>query len=162
MICHFASKFLHISSLLISLEVWDALQNSTLKACLITWSSFSSVVICWFLVAYQRMWSVMSFFHLHVVCGIKISVKLPLQMGTLWWLPLLPSYSWSGSYCAHWWEWNVQCIMLYGNSIYHGSWVDSHSIKKKTALATWCTVQHPRASAISWYLTWSSVHNIYP
>ena len=63
---------------------------------MITWSTFSSILIAWFLAVngcvYKHIWSAIPIYRYWVVCGIKMSIKSPSQMevqGTLWWLPLV-------------------------------------------------------------------------
>ena len=70
--------------------------ESSLEACLITWSTFSSVLITWFVVVngrvYKHIRSATPIYRSCVVCGIKTLVKSPSQVevqGILQWLPLV-------------------------------------------------------------------------
>ena len=69
--------------------------DSSLETYLIAWSTFTSILIAWFLVVngcvYKRIRSVTPILCSRIVCGIKMSVKSPSQMevqGILRWLPL--------------------------------------------------------------------------
>ena len=80
------------------MKAWSL--DSSLEACLIAWSTFSSVLIAWFLVVNRRIYecirSATPIYCSCVVCGIKMSVKSPSQMevqGTLRWLLSLTASS---------------------------------------------------------------------